>query len=159
MRLLVVCLYRTPWRVQTERLDHAGLLQHDWRPETIGQLSESLFFSTLQGCSSCWQGHQQAPLNYFRFMKLRFKNYSQVSLLHTHLWWCGLPHGMFMWFCVILSELILFNRTLVDSFTHRRRFSCLTSCSEEFPGVSDDLLRPLLGTINDRATILDYIWK
>lgn len=25
-RLLVVCLYRTPWRVQTERLDHAGQL-------------------------------------------------------------------------------------------------------------------------------------
>ncbi len=46
-RLLVVCLYRTPWRVQTECLDHADLLQHVWRPKLlVSSLSLSVLLNS-----------------------------------------------------------------------------------------------------------------
>lgn len=46
-RLLVVCLYRTPWRVQTKRLDHADLLQHVWRPKLlVSSLSLSVLLNS-----------------------------------------------------------------------------------------------------------------
>lgn len=99
-RLLVVCLYRTPWRVQTECLDHADLLQHVWRPKLlVSSLSLSVLLNSA-GMLLLLARPSTGSIELFQvYEALLQKLFTCVLTTHTSLMVCTSPWSVYLALC------------------------------------------------------------